>query len=124
MTFNPILEPFATFVVGSLPRPQWLRQVIEERKRGEISCAEADELIDAAVPMAIRLQERAGPGARGIPAHTWHFSSQVGRFHLRDLAPGVYDLLLLSKGAVTGRVKGVTIRAGEETGPVSISPGD
>ncbi len=60
MTFNSALEPFSTFVVGSLPRPQWLRQLIEERKRGEISCAEADKLIDDAVPMAIRLQERAG----------------------------------------------------------------
>lgn len=59
MTFNTILEPFTTFVVGSLPRPEWLRQLIEERKRGEISYEEADELIDDAVPMAIRMQERA-----------------------------------------------------------------
>ncbi len=73
---------------------------------------------------SLRLQERPGAEARGIPAHTWHFSSQVGRFHLRDLAPGNYDLLLLSKGAVSGRVRNITIRPGEEAGPVSIAPAE
>jgi len=53
-------EPFATFVVGSLPRPQWLRELIEERKSGSITYEEADALLDDAVPSAIRLQERAG----------------------------------------------------------------
>jgi 5-methyltetrahydropteroyltriglutamate--homocysteine methyltransferase len=47
-------------VVGSLPRPQWIREVIEDRKFGRIAEAEADALLDAAVPAAIRLQERAG----------------------------------------------------------------
>ena len=57
---NPGPEPFATFAVGSLPRPQWLRDLIEERKSGAITYEEADELLDDAVPSAIRLQERAG----------------------------------------------------------------
>ena len=54
------LEPFTTLVVGSLPRPQWLRELIEQRKHGGISYEEADKLLDDAVPSAIRLQERAG----------------------------------------------------------------
>ena len=54
------LEPFTTFVVGSLPRPQWLRELIEERKSGSITYEDADALLDDAVPSAIRLQERAG----------------------------------------------------------------
>ena len=45
---------FPTMVVGSLPRPQWVRDLIEDRKAGHISEAEADR------PLAIRLQERAG----------------------------------------------------------------
>ena len=51
---------FPTMVVGSLPRPQWVRDLIEDRKAGHISEAEADRLLDDAVPLAIRLQERAG----------------------------------------------------------------
>lgn len=54
------LSPFSTFVVGSLPRPQWLREVILDRKAGRLTGQAADELIDAAIPSAIRLQERAG----------------------------------------------------------------
>lgn len=51
---------FPTMVVGSLPRPQWVRELIEDRKSGRISEADADKLLDDAVPLAIRLQERAG----------------------------------------------------------------
>jgi 5-methyltetrahydropteroyltriglutamate--homocysteine methyltransferase len=53
-------ELFETYVVGSLPRPQWVRDVIEDRKAGKITAAQADEELDIAVPSAIRLQERAG----------------------------------------------------------------
>ena len=51
---------FPTFVVGSLPRPQWVRDLIEDRKAGLISEEDADRLLDSAVPSAIRMQERAG----------------------------------------------------------------
>ena len=51
---------FPTFVVGSLPRPQWVRDLIEDRKKDKITWREADYLLDSAVPSAIRLQERAG----------------------------------------------------------------
>ena len=51
---------FPTFVVGSLPRPQWVRDLIEDRKAGRISEEEADRLLDDVVPSAIRMQERAG----------------------------------------------------------------
>ena len=51
---------FATFVVGSLPRPVWVRELIERRKRGEVSPAAAARMLDDAVPAAIRMQEAAG----------------------------------------------------------------
>ena len=51
---------FPTFVVGSLPRPQWVRELIEDRKAGRITEAASDRLLDDAVPSAIRMQERAG----------------------------------------------------------------
>lgn len=58
VSMNDMLFP--TFVVGSLPRPQWVRDVIEDRKAGRVGAAEADTLLDDAVMSAIRMQERAG----------------------------------------------------------------
>ena len=51
---------FPTMVVGSLPRPQWVRDLIEDRKAGRVSEAETDRLLDDVVPSAIHMQERAG----------------------------------------------------------------
>jgi 5-methyltetrahydropteroyltriglutamate--homocysteine methyltransferase len=70
-TFTPVTTPnarvtlpagaaFPTFVVGSLPRPQWVREVIEDRKSGRLAQEAAERLLDDAVPFAVRLQERAG----------------------------------------------------------------
>ena len=59
-TTLPTEFPFPTFVVGSLPRPQWVREIIEDRKTGRLSTGDAEPLLDDAVPSAIRLQERAG----------------------------------------------------------------
>ena len=53
-------SPFPTMVVGSLPRPQWVRDLIEDRKAARVTEEAADALLDDAVPMAIRIQERAG----------------------------------------------------------------
>jgi 5-methyltetrahydropteroyltriglutamate--homocysteine methyltransferase len=57
---QPLAVPFPTFVVGSLPRPQWIRELIEDRKSGRLAVAAAEPLLDDAVLSAIRLQERAG----------------------------------------------------------------
>ena len=51
---------FPTTVIGSLPRPAWVRDVILDRKAGRLDEAEADRLLDPAIDTAIRLQERAG----------------------------------------------------------------
>ena len=40
---------FPTMVVGSLPRPQWLRDLIEDRNAGRISSADAERLLDGFV---------------------------------------------------------------------------
>ncbi|MCE2457126.1 MAG: hypothetical protein J4G14_04860 [Dehalococcoidia bacterium] len=54
---NPL---FPTFVVGSLPRPQWVRDLIEDRKAGLIGDSAFDRILDDAVPSAIRLREKYG----------------------------------------------------------------
>ena len=51
---------FETYVVGSLPRPQWVRDLIDDRKAGRIADDKANKLLDDAIPLAIRMQERAG----------------------------------------------------------------
>ena len=53
-------DPFDSFVVGSLPRPKWVMEVVESRKRGEISDKIFQSILDSAVPFAITLQEKAG----------------------------------------------------------------
>ena len=47
---------FATYPIGSLPRPQWVRDLIVDRNEGRIDRDEADHVLDDAVPLAIRLQ--------------------------------------------------------------------
>ena len=51
---------FPTFVVGSFPRPQWIRDLIEIRKTGKITEEDSSKLLDDAIPMVIRMQEQAG----------------------------------------------------------------
>lgn len=51
---------FPTTVIGSLPRPQWLRDVILDRKAGRLPEEDADTILDRAVESALLLQERAG----------------------------------------------------------------
>lgn len=51
---------FRTTVIGSLPRPAWVRDVVLDRKSGKLAEAEADQLLDRAVESAVTLQERAG----------------------------------------------------------------
>ena len=51
---------FPTTVIGSLPRPEWIREVILDRKEGRISEEEVDSLLDGAIESAVLLQERAG----------------------------------------------------------------
>jgi 5-methyltetrahydropteroyltriglutamate--homocysteine methyltransferase len=51
---------FPTTVIGSLPRPAWIRDVILDRKSGRISEEAAGRILDRAVESALLLQERAG----------------------------------------------------------------
>ena len=55
-----IPHPFPTFVVGSLPRPAWIRELIEDRKTGDIDANEADRLLNESIPSNLKMQERAG----------------------------------------------------------------
>ncbi len=52
------LPPFFTQVIGSLPRPQAVRDLLA--KRGEFPPDRFRQLLDAYVLFAIRLQEQVG----------------------------------------------------------------
>ena len=92
---DPTDSLFPTFVVGSLPRPQWVRDLIEERKAGRIGELESDKLLDDAVPSAIRMQERAGVDY--ISDGEWRRESYVKVF--TQAVDGFTDDLLPSGGA-------------------------
>jgi 5-methyltetrahydropteroyltriglutamate--homocysteine methyltransferase len=59
----PRIEPpslFPTTVVGSMPRPQFLKDLFDEFHHGQVSEAERQRLLDESVPFAIALEESAG----------------------------------------------------------------
>ncbi len=51
---------FPTTVIGSLPRPTWVLEVILDRKSGRISEQDASPLLDSAIESVIAMQHRAG----------------------------------------------------------------
>ena len=72
---------FPTTVIGSLPRPAWVRDVILDRKEGRLSEDDATRLLDPAVETALRLQERCG--LEEITDGEWRRESYVKVFAAR-----------------------------------------
>ena len=115
----PGKKPFSTFVVGSLPRPQWVRELIEDRKRGEISEADADALLDSVVPSAIRMQERAGldfvsDGEWRRESYVKVFTEAVGGFKSDLIDGGGSQFSSLMYPAVVSRLEPVRPIAADE----------
>jgi 5-methyltetrahydropteroyltriglutamate--homocysteine methyltransferase len=54
------LPLFPTTVIGSLPRPAWLLDVLQDYLAGRLTRAEWERACDRAVPFAVGLQETAG----------------------------------------------------------------
>lgn len=81
---------FPTTVIGSLPRPAWLKEVILQRKSGALSEADADGILDRAIESAILLQERAGVDE--ITDGEWRRESYVKVFaeRVRGFKPDLY----------------------------------
>ncbi len=98
MIEGPFDTLFPTMVVGSLPRPQWVRDLIEDRNAGRISEADANTLLDAANPMALRMQERAGLDF--VSDGEWRRESYVKVF--AEAVDGFKPDLIRSGGATEG----------------------
>lgn len=95
---RPTVTPFATYVVGSLPRPQWVRDVVEDRKAGRITAEAADKQFDAAIPSAILMQERAGLDY--VSDGEWRRESYVKVFseHVRGFKLDVLPMRISAAG--------------------------
>ena len=109
MTATPAGILFPTFVVGSLPRPQWVREVIDDRKDGRISEVDADSLLDAAIPSAVSMQERAGldfvsDGEWRRESYVKVFAEAVDGFETDLLRVGDPKFSVLTYPAVTTRL--------------------
>jgi 5-methyltetrahydropteroyltriglutamate--homocysteine methyltransferase len=84
--------PFETSVVGSLPRPQWVRDVVAQGDSGELSPENLQKLGDLAVGFAIGLQEAAGvdvitDGEWRRMSYTTIIAQRVPRFEPIDGRP-------------------------------------
>lgn len=56
-----LAEPlFPAVAIGSLPRDQWVYDLVTDSGLGQVDEEESERLFDRAVPGAIRMQERAG----------------------------------------------------------------
>jgi 5-methyltetrahydropteroyltriglutamate--homocysteine methyltransferase len=81
-----ISEPplFPTTVVGSMPRPAFLKDLFDDFHEGKITDDERRRLLDASVPYAIALQEAAGVDI--VSDGEWRRFSYVGV--IADIATG------------------------------------
>ena len=75
---------FPTTVVGSMPRPQFLKELFDEFHQGRVDERERRRLLDEAVPFAIALQEAAGVDV--VSDGEWRRFSYVGV--IADVARG------------------------------------
>ena len=88
---------FPTMVIGSLPRPLWVQDVIADRIAGRLSEPEADSLLDSAALSAILMQERAGldfisDGEYRRENYTRVFADKVGGFRREKAQRGPLQL--------------------------------
>ncbi|MEE2884299.1 MAG: hypothetical protein VX701_01215, partial [Chloroflexota bacterium] len=67
---------FPATTVGSMPRPQFFRELVDESLSGKRSDSVLDKLMDRAIPYVVALQEAAGMDL--ISDGEWRRKSYVG----------------------------------------------
>ena len=100
--------PFSTMVIGSLPRPRWVWDVIDERLRGCLSQREAESWLDRAVLSAIAMQDQAGldyiaDGEWRRENYTRVFADRVGGFRRETVESGSLTLHAFVTETITQR---------------------
>ena len=77
------MKPYRADNVGSMLRPDYLREARKQRKAGELTQAEFKRIEDRAVDEAIAIQESAG-------LDVMDYGSRWGKYRIR-LQPGEID---------------------------------
>ena len=114
-----IPHPFPTLVVGSLPRPEWIRELIEDRKAGHIDATEADRLLNEAIPSNLKMQERAGldyvsDGEWRRESYMKVFSEAVSGFENDTVSAGASNFPQLRYPSVVSEMKAHRFMAVDE----------
>ena len=106
---NNDLNKFDTFVVGSLPRPVWIQQLIEQKKHEERDLDLITTQLNNAIPMAVEMQTAAGvtyisDGEWRRESYVKIFAESVDGFTL-DLSDNITpNAFSLKYPAVTSRI--------------------
>ena len=105
-----IPDLFPTLVVGSLPRPAWIQELIEERKAGQVDATEATRLLNEAIPSNLKMQERAGldyvsDGEWRRESYMKVFSESVSGFENDTVSAGASDFPQLRYPSVVSEMK-------------------
>ena len=112
---GPRTPAVQTYVVGSLPRPRWLFDVLEQERSGILSATKAASYMDEAIISAIRLQERAGLDVVSDGEWRRRYFSTVVADRVDGCAyrpiPGRPEFLPVVVGRIAGREPIVTAEA-------------
>ena len=114
-----IPHSFPTLVVGSLPRPEWIRALIEDRKAGRIDAARANHLLNEAIPSILKMQERAGldyvtDGEWRRESYMKVFSESVAGFEIDTVSAGASNFPQLRYPSVVSEMKAHRFMAVDE----------
>lgn len=103
------MQSFTTSVVGSLPRPEWVRSAFEAYQAGRISKDDFEEQCGRAVVDRVGLQERAGievitDGEQRRPSFVAFIGDKVPGFELfpiTKITPQAEEIMKREKARLT-----------------------
>jgi 5-methyltetrahydropteroyltriglutamate--homocysteine methyltransferase len=109
MSSVPLDVPFETSVIGSLPRPGWVLDLVRSRDENRVSEEEFQRHLDDAVPIAVIIQELAGIDV--ITDGEWRRRSYISGFprHVGGFGKDLIEVTVLDGTkrtwpAVTGKL--------------------
>lgn len=118
MSHAALSVPFETSVIGSLPRPGWVLDLVRARDEDHVSEEEFQSRLDDAVPIAVLVQELAGidvitDGEWRRRSYISGFPRQVGGFAPDKIEVTVLDGTKRTWPAVVGKL--------EYRGPIAVA---
>lgn len=120
MSTAELRVPFETSVIGSLPRPAWVLELVRARDENRLSEEEFQHRLDDAVPIAVVIQELAGidvitDGEWRRRSYISGFPRHVGGFASDKIEVTVLDGTKRKWPAVVGKLEYLSPIAADET---------